>query len=383
MRILHVINIYFSLSYLGDQFSHFSKKGYKQHLICSPSEKLENYSKSQNISFAEVEIIRKVSLFKDLKGLVRICAYIHQNKIDIVVGHTPKGALLAMLAAYIMRVPKRIYFRHGLVYETMHGFPRKLMMNIDRLTAFCATQIVCVSPSLAKISLLDHLNSDKKQLVLGKGTCSGIDAIGKFNPILIDKIKLNQLRTLYNIDKNTFVIGYCGRLVRDKGIIDLVRGFKSLQAKLPLMHFQLLLVGDFEDRDTLPADIITEIKFCSDIICTGFVFEEIEYYYSLMSVLVLPSYREGFGMVSLEAAAMELPVLTTKVTGCIDSIIEGETGFYISNTPEGITSGILKLMNDTKLKHYGLNGRKMVLEFYQNIITWQLIESKLYKRDNN
>jgi len=376
--ILHVTNVYFSLSYLGNQFKHFSDRDYEQHLICSPSEKLEVYSKSQNIHYSEIEIHRKISPIKDISALIRICKYIHQNKIDIIVGHTPKGAFLAMLAGFLMRVPRRIFYRHGLLYETMNGPLRKLMINMDRLTAFCATKVVCVSPSLAKKSIDDKLNLEKKQIVLGKGTCGGIDSLNKFNPSKIDQGKLNSLRDLLKIDKNDFVIGYCGRLVRDKGIIELIDAYRVLKNNKSRI-IKLLLVGDFEVRDALPIEIQTCIINHPDIILTGFIFKDIEYYYSLMNLFVLPSYREGFGMSVIEASAMRIPVLVTKATGCIDSIIEGVTGEYISHSSEEIAATILKLMQAENLSRLGENGRNFVLQYFDNQILWPIIEEKLYR----
>jgi len=377
-NILHVINIYFSLAYLCDQFKYFSQKGYKQHLICSPSPQLFKYAIKQGILYEEIKISRNVDIPNDLKSLIKIMHYIRKQHISIVVGHTPKGALLAMLAAFILRVPKRIYFRHGLVYDTMHGFRRSLMKNLDRLTALCATQVVCVSPSLAQQSILDRLNPFNKQLVLGKGTCSGIDAIDKFNPELVQRQNVLALKDALGINNNSFVVGYCGRLVRDKGIIDLLEGFQILKTILPNKQLKLLLVGGFEDRDSLPLSIIDDIRNNKDIIYTGFVYESIEIYYSLMDVFILPSYREGFGIVTLEAAAMELPVLVTKITGCIDAIEEGITGYFVSNTPEGISTGLLQMINNPDLKKLGLNGRKRVLQYFESSILLPLIESKLY-----
>lgn len=158
-NILHVVNISFVIPYfLGKQLLFFEERGYKEYIICSPSIELELLSKNLDFKFKEVPILRKISLFSDLKALLRICCFIHVRKIDIVTGHTPKGALLAMVAAYIMRVPKRIYFRHGLVYETSTGLKRKLLISMDRLAAKLATKIVCVSPSVYKRSLEDGLN---------------------------------------------------------------------------------------------------------------------------------------------------------------------------------------------------------------------------------
>lgn len=377
-KILHVINIFFSLSYLGNQYKYFSQKGYKQHLICSPSPELSGYATNQCIEYKEIKIVRKIAPLTDFLALIKISKYILKNKINLVIGHTPKGALLAMISSFLTRVPKRIYFRHGLWYETLHGLPRILVKNIDRFTALLATQVVCVSPSLAKRSLEDSLNSADKQIVLGSGTCGGIDARGKFNPEMINKQEASFLRTSLNIDVDAFVIGYCGRLVKNKGVADLVRGFAIVKTKLPEKKLKLLFIGDFEGRDSLPSEIIGEIKSNPDIIYTGFIFDSIENYYYLVNVFVLPSYREGFGMVTLEAASMKLPVLTTRVTGCIDAIQEGITGFYVSNNPDDIALKLVNLISNPKIKQYGTNGRERVLKHFDNSVIWPIIEKELY-----
>jgi len=377
-NILHVVNIYFVLPYfIGDQFRYFKQKEFNLNVICSPSINLKEYAKNMEFNYLEVEIVRSINLLKDLIAIFSICRYIKKNKINIVIGHTPKGALLAMIAAKIMSVPKRIYFRHGLVFETMLGSKKRLMINLDRITANCATKVVCVSPSVFNKSNEYKLNSSKKQVVLGKGTCGGIDAENKFNLENIDPEKLDKLRALLKIDTNVYTIGYCGRLVKDKGIIELVEAFDHLKY-VSDKKLKLLLVGDFEERDSLPIAIINKIKSDKDIIVTGFIFNDIEYYYALMNLYILPSYREGFPTSILEASAMKIPVLTTKATGCIDSIIEGQTGFYISNTKYSIVNGIKALLTDKSATNYGSNGRKFVLEFFDNRILWPIIEHELY-----
>lgn len=150
-----------------------------------------------------------------------------------------------MVAAWLMRVPNRIYFRHGLVYETSRGLKRFILMSVDRLASFCATEIVCVSPSVLKRSIEDRLAPANKQIVLGHGTCGGIDTEFKFNPAFVDRQKVADLRKRWGIKESDFVIGYSGRLVRDKGIISLVRAFDMLE---DADDCKLLLVGMFEVR---------------------------------------------------------------------------------------------------------------------------------------
>ena len=148
MNILHVINISFVLRhFIGDQFFYFPKKGYRFFVACSPGEDLAVQAEKYRFEYLATPIERKISLGNDLRSIRAIMRYIREKHIDIVVGHSPKGALLAMLAARLCRVPKRIYFRHGLVYETTHGFKRFILQAVDRFTSRCATQVVCVSPS--------------------------------------------------------------------------------------------------------------------------------------------------------------------------------------------------------------------------------------------
>lgn len=376
--VLHIVSVFFSVPiFFGDQFKHFYKKGFDMHVICSPNSEIKFHSFEHKYKYKEIPIKRSISICQDLVSLIKIVKYIKTNKIDTVVGHTPKGALLAMIGARIAQVPERVYFRHGLLYETSTGFKRWLLISLERLTAFCSTKIVCVSPSLFEKSLVDKLNQRYKQLVLGRGTCGGIDAISKFNPENILQDKLNNYRKIYNISKDNFVIGFCGRIVKDKGIVDLVLAFKNIEKKY---NVKLLLVGGFEDRDVLPKGIINEIISNENIIMTGFVYDDIEYFYSLMSLFVLPSYREGFGLSVLEASAMQIPVLTTAVTGCIDSIINTKTGFYISNTVESIEENIVRMINYENLKSIGVQGREFVVEHFDNKILWEIIEKQLYRR---
>lgn len=372
-NILHVVSVYFSLRYfIGDQFSYFGKKGYKMHVICSPNEYIDNYSKEQGFSYAETPINRAFSLIEDIGSIKFICEYIKKNNIDVIVGHSPKGALLSMIAGKLCGVKKRIYFRHGLVYETSFGLKRAILIAVDRLTSFCSTQIVCVSPSILKKSIEDRLASAKKQIILGNGTCNGIDTSSQFNPVCVDAASVSSLKEQYGINDGDFVIGYSGRLVRDKGIIELVDAFKKLSDS---DNCKLLLVGPFEERDALPDDIKGEILSNPNIIYTGFVDGNMNTYYAIMDVYVLPSYREGFPTGVLEAQSMGIPVVTTKVTGCCDSIIEGLTGLFVTHNPEDIANKIDMIRRSNIID--GKEGRKWVVDHFDSQIVWNEIE-KLY-----
>ncbi|MDO9152779.1 MAG: glycosyltransferase [Paludibacter sp.] len=378
-NILNVVSVFFSIPFFfGDQFMYFKRKGYNIHLICSPSEYLDEYANKQNVKYKEIAVNRSISPIMDLLGIIKICNYIKKNKIDIVVGHSPKGALLSMTAAKIMCVPVRIYFRHGLVYTTQTGWFRKLLIYEERLVSMFATKIVCVSPSLSQFSIEEKLNPESKQIMLGKGTCGGIDTVDKFNPERINIREKEKLRKENGIPEEAFVVGYSGRLVQDKGITELVNGFELLQTKYPQKPLFLLLVGTFEERDALPELIVDKITKNISILYTGYIKNNIELYYSLMSMLILPSYREGFPISVIEASAMCLPVLTTRSIGCVDSIIEGITGYYVDINPESICCGIERYFDPELREKLGLAGRDFVVNNFDNMILWDEIE-KLYE----
>ncbi len=373
-NILHVVNIYFVLPYfIGGQFAFFRQKGYRMFAVCSESEYLDGYAREQGFGYKVVPVKRSFSVKQDVKSIRQICSYIRENKIGVIVGHTPKGGLLAMLAGWLMRVPRRIYFRHGLVYETSHGLKRFVLMTVDRISSACATKIVCVSPSVLQRSIEDHLAPADKQLVLGNGTCSGIDTQGKFCPEKIDGDHLAAMRRRWGIADGDWVIGYTGRLVKDKGIIELVSAFRKLKKRY--RNMKLLLVGMFEVRDALPEDIQDDIKNDPQIVWTDFQNTDQEYFYAMMNVYVLASYREGFPTGVLEAQSMGVPVVTTRVTGCRDAIVEGRTGLFAEHSADSIAEAITEI-HDKKVVS-GTAARKWVVEKFDNLIVWNEIE-KLY-----
>lgn len=375
-HILHVVNIYFVIPYfLGGQFEYFRELGYELDVVCSESPYLAPYARQHNFGYREIPILRSVNPIQDFKSIGQICRYIKDRQVGIVVGHTPKGGLLSMVAAWLMRVPKRVYFRHGLVYQTSSGLKRFILMSVDRIASLLATKIVCVSPSVLEQSIKDKLSPAHKQIVLGKGTCSGVDTQGKFNPQNINPEKMSLLKQKWGIDDSDWIVGYTGRLVRDKGIMELVDAFDLVKVNNP--RLKLLLVGMFEERDALPQEVQNRIKNDPQIVWTDFQNEDMEYFYAMMNVYVLMSYREGFPTGTLEAQSMGVPVITTRVTGCCDSIVEGETGTFVSREPEELGK-VIKSMSEGEITFSTERTRLWVIDNFDNLRVWEEIK-KLYK----
>jgi glycosyltransferase involved in cell wall biosynthesis len=376
-KVLHVVNIAFVLPYyIGAQFDYFRKKGLEQHIVCSPSDFLDEYAQSIQIPHQAVPILRSINPIADLKCTWQVMRYIKANKIDTVIGHTPKGALIAMMAAYFSGVKTRVYFRHGLMFETSKGLKRKILVTVEKFTAGLATTVVNVSPSVVKKSVAMHLNKPDKNIILNKGTCNGID-IERFNPAQNLDSTLLQLRHQHQITNQDIVIGYVGRLVNDKGINELIAAWKILLTQHK--NIKLLLVGPYEERDAIGAEVKAYIEQEPSIIHTGLT-NEVTPFYRLMNLFILPSYREGFPTVVLEASAMKLPIITTKATGCVDAIIENETGIFSELNGESIAKSInYYLTQPDKAKVHGEAGRNFVLQNFDQQVIWQAIAQHIYK----
>ncbi len=376
MKVLHVVNISFVLPYyLGEQLNYFQKKGYKIYVACSPSDHLVDFCNKKNLHFLSTRINREITPFQDLYSIFKLIRFIKKNRIDMVVGHTPKAALIAMIASFLSNVSRRIYFRHGLMFETSTGFRKKLFILVEKLTSILATKVICVSKSvLQKSNLLIPL-AIKKTTILHWGTCNGVDAINKYNPDYADNGIVESLKVSLNISSNDLVVGYVGRLVRDKGIIELVKAWKKIVTNN--QNLKLLLVGPFEDRDALDEQTKKIILNDNSIIFTGLVQDTFPFY-CLMDVFILPSYREGFPTVVLEGSSMKLPIITTKSTGCIDSILENETGIFTDINESDIEEKIKYYIynKDIAIQH-GINGRNFVLDNFQQEYIWNEIEKNV------
>lgn len=378
LNILHVVSVSFSIPYfIGNQFNYFTKIDDKFNFFvaCSPSRELDLFAKEYNFKPVGVNITRSISPVSDLIAIIRLIIFIRQNKISIVVGHTPKGGLISMISSFLAGSRKRIYFRHGLMFETSKGLKRFVLKNIERITGFFATDVVCVSNEIQAISESLKLSDKNKNIVLGRGTCNGVDCNSLFNPDLQDKQELKLLKQKFEISDDTFVLGFVGRLVRDKGINELISAWEIVQQKCP--NSKLLLVGPFEERDKI--SIISKNKIINDnsIIHTGLI-KNTSSFYALMNAFILPSYREGFPTVILEASSMSLPILTTRATGCSEAIIENVTGKFIELDKYSMASSIIDLIdNPIQMQNMGLMGRNFIKQYFDQVIVWNIIEKQL------
>lgn len=285
-----------------------------------------------------------------------------------------------MTAGKIAAIPHRIELAHGALQEGLSGIMKKFVILSERHNSRLSEVVINVSPSVALRRRQDRIDNSAKQILLSKGTSNGVDAINKFNPDIVPEGTVEKLKKELGISENDFVIGFCGRLVRDKGIVELLDGFEVLKKRHPEKPMKLLIIGNPEQRDTLPQHTVDVINNSPDIIFTGRVdYDIIQNYYLPMDVFILPSYREGFPTVVLEASAMERPVITTRKTGCIDSIVENETGVFVDIEGTSIADGIEKFFDKNNAERMGKNGRKWIVDNFEHTVVREAMLNLLNK----
>jgi glycosyltransferase involved in cell wall biosynthesis len=381
MKLIHVFTIFATpQSFFDGQFEYLAKQGHEIVLVSSDDPAAAEFVERNGMKFIPIEIPRSLSPVAIMKAIHRICHVIKNERADAVFGHTPVGALCAMIAAKQCGVKKRVYYRHGLIYTTMVGIKHAIFKKEEQFVSKLATDIINVSHSLSKVAVDEHLNSGTKQHVIGCGTCGGIDAHNMFNPDVLDLSRAEKLKHNIGLEDVDVVFGFCGRICRDKGIPELIDAFDMFQKLHSEVKAKLLLIGNFDIRDKLSKEKMEQINTNADIIITGYVDKaEIPYYYNLLDCLVFPSHREGFGMCVIEASSMELSILVSKAHGCIDTIIEHETGEYIDLSAESICEGMELMLNVDLRKNLGKRGREIVLERYDIHIMWSYV-NELYNK---
>jgi glycosyltransferase involved in cell wall biosynthesis len=348
-KIVYIVTVPMTAKLLMRGHLNFmQQQGFEVTVISSPGEELAEVATQELVNTISIPIQREISLLADLVSLWQIYKALKEIKPDIVNASTPKAGFLGMMAAWISRVPVRIYLLRGLRAETAVGTKRIILNTTERIASFCAHHVVAVSKSLSLVYSQEKLVNPIKVTIIGDGSSNGVDP-DKFLPNENTHDKSNLLRQELDLTPNTPVIGFVGRFTKDKGIIELVNAFKIIQETLP--SSRLLLVGDFEAGDPLPLEIVEKIKFDSSIIITGFV-KDTSLYYPLMQIFAFPSYREGFPNAPLEAALAGVPTVGFAATGVIDAIQDGVTGVVIEIRDANVLAiEALKLLEDPTLRN--------------------------------
>jgi glycosyltransferase involved in cell wall biosynthesis len=323
-RVLFAVTASIGLVLLREQCEYLLKSGFDVFVVCSPGKGAEALSRS-GVRIVEIPMKREISPLADLVSLWRMYRWMSRARLDLVNASTPKAGLLAGMSAWLAGVPCRIFTIRGLRSETTSGWKRCILRVTERLSCVCAHRVVCVSPSLREKVVTLTLAPLHKTVVLAAGSSHGVE-VGRFAPTPQTLREVDFRKQELGIPRHAPVVGFVGRFVRDKGIAEMMMAYSLLHARFP--ELRLLLVGDWESGDPVPGSIRTAIETDPNIIRTGFICDP-TFYYHLMDVLAHPTYREGFPNCVLEAHAAGKPVVTTRATGAVDSVVNGVTGLLV------------------------------------------------------
>lgn len=284
--------------------------------------------------FIPIPFERKISPWRDLCTLLQLLRLFRRERFELVHSIMPKTGLLSMMAAWLSGVPNRLHTFTGQVWATRRGWKRSTLKLFDRLIVLFATQILVDSPSQRDFLVAEGIVGKDKAQVLGHGSICGVDA-RRFHPDLAAR---KAMRKQLGIDEAQTVILFLGRLNRDKGVLDLAAAFAEIAAHRS--DVVLALVGAEED---VPFESVREIcRVCSHQLRRVSFTPEPERYMAMVDIFCLPSYREGFGQVIIEAAAAGIPTVATRIYGIVDAVAEGETGLlYSSGDVPSLTHNLL------------------------------------------
>ena len=320
-RLCYVTTLGLSVkSFFVPQLKYLSQNGYSITVICSPD--IENLKDllGEDIELINIDIPRGISFFNMLKTISKLRRIFKDHEFDLIQYSTPNASLCAAIAGIQTNIPVRNYHLMGYRFLGSHGVLLSILKLLEKLTCKLSTSIECVSESNREYGVQQGLFDEKKATVVYKGSSGGID-LTRYDYKKRDIFR-KEIRDKYQIDENAFVFGFVGRITKDKGVNEILKAFSQLEDSI------LLMVGFQDEISTIDQHLYEQSLSNPNIIYTGAV-DDVEKYYSAMDVLLLPSYREGFGNVVIESAAMGTPAIVSEIPGPIDTSIKNKTAIWI------------------------------------------------------
>ena len=346
--------------------------GFEVHGMCSKGPNFEMLSR-HGIIMKVVNITRRISPVKDLAALGKLYRYFRREKIDIVHTHTPKCSLLGQLAAKLAGVPIIINTVHGFYFhENMKPLPRRFYTALEGFAARLSTMILCQNPEDIETALKLGFCDKDRILLLG----NGVD-LSQFDPSRFDlAFKVNK-RAEIGLPADAIVVGIIGRLVREKGFLELFAAMRSIMTQQKKVWLLIIGPEQPEKADRISRNTYLNYGIGDRTIALG-LREDIPELLACCDIYTLPSWREGFPRSAIEASAMGLPVVATNIRGCRQVVEDGKTGFL--TTPysvEELEKALLRLIADEKLRReFGRRGyEKSRQEFDENIVCRKVIDT--------
>lgn len=360
-----------ALRYLLPGQMHFmSNNGFDVLMISADGNGLAEVIEKEQCRHIIVPMTRQITPLQDLKCLFQLIKIFKKERPDIVHSHTPKAGLLGMLAAKLCGIKVRIHTVAGLPLMIEKGFKYQLLKFIEKLTYACAVQVWPNSNSLMQFIIKNKFCKTTKLKIIAKGSTNGIQ-LKRFNKENLDEKIINEIKIQLNYSKENKYLLCIGRLVKDKGLIELVHVFTQLQQDNTIL--KLILVGEYESAlDPLPESTLLEIENNPSIIHIDWS-NRVEYFMHLAGFFVFPSHREGFPNVLLQAGSMGLPVICSHITGNIDIVTKNETGliFESGNQQEMLSLLQYALLHSQHMQTMAQKLQQHVRENYRQENIWQ------------
>ncbi|QGU05147.1 glycosyltransferase [Corynebacterium comes] len=352
-----------AFSLLRGQLEWFRLSGWEVTLVSTPDEAAKRAAERERVPLIGIHMHRGISPVEDIVSLAKWLRMLRTHRPTAVNVGTPKAALLGALAAWLVRVPRRLYVVRGLRLEGTSGPLSWLLWCMEKLTMRLATDVLYVSKSLAQEAGRRRLLPKHKAWLIGSGSSNGVNAQAILERA--ESVDRNALRTELGFKSDDFVAGFIGRITRDKGIDTLLRALRAPSLRNDVRG---LLIGQVEDPS-----LAEEIKSLGDRIKSVPWTNDVWGHLPAMDALCLPTLREGFPNVVLEAAAAGVPTITTRATGAIDSVVPGKTGILIEvGDYQALVNGLNELCNDSVLcRRLGQAAKKRAFEEYTQENIWK------------
>jgi glycosyltransferase involved in cell wall biosynthesis len=346
VKIVHVSNVPYTVRYiLRNQLIALNEMGYDVTVICHPDGDFSEFERS-GVRVRHVPMTRKIAPLMDLQTLLGLVRTLRQLKPDLVHAHNPKSGFLGRVAARIAGVPKIVNTVHGFYFhDRSNGLGRWAWVMMERIAGKCSDSILCQSAEDVRTAESEKISSQDKVAWLG----CGID-LDRYDPVSVPSSSMLALRKEWGLSGYGQVIGFVGRLNREKGLADLLRAFPQVLTACPEALLVVIGSGKEGERDALDVeDLADKLKVSSQVRFLG-LREDMALLYSAMDLVVLPSYREGYPRVLMEAAAMGKPSVGTNIRGCREVIEDGVTGLLVEpGDVDGLAQAMVKLLKDRAL----------------------------------
>lgn len=325
-------------------------------------------------SYFAVDIPRGVSLLRDFSALIKLYFLFHRSKFNIMHSTTPKAGLLSAIAGFFARIPIRVHTFTGQPWVSLSGPLGWVARNSDKVIGYLSTHCYADSESQREFLISSGIIKESKISVVGAGSLAGVN-LSRFNPLRFSQAEKQELRAELGLDNECRVILFVGRICKDKGVCELLDAFEKTLASG--VKVELLLVGPVDQgRDDGGSIFFSDLSSREKVHHVGYT-NCPEKYMAIADLLCLPSYREGFGTVVIEAAAMGVPTLGTAIYGLTDAVVNGETGALIPpRDSESLANEMIRLVGSPELlTHMGKSAYARCLKYFDSdVVNKQVLE---------